>query len=129
MAITIQEIKRLVIIALASDDQLMETLVLKGGNAIELLQQGSGKLSRASYDLDFSMADDFDDELEEIKGRIEKTITQTFAENGLVVIDFKFASKSSRIGEAQRTFGVATISNLNWLPPCSWLMSKEIQKN
>jgi predicted nucleotidyltransferase component of viral defense system len=104
MAITIQEIKRLVIIALASDDQLMETLVLKGGNAIELLQKESGRLSRASYDLDFSMADDFDDELEEIKGRIEKTITQTFAENGIIVIDFKFSSKPSKIGEALKDF-------------------------
>jgi predicted nucleotidyltransferase component of viral defense system len=104
MAITIQEIKRLVIIALASDDQLMETLVLKGGNAIELLQTVSGKLSRASYDLDFSMADDFDNELEEISGRIKKTLSQTFSENGLVVIDFKFASKPSSIGAALKDF-------------------------
>lgn len=104
MTFTIQEIKKFVIIALASDDQLMETLVLKGGNAIELMQRDSGKVSRASYDLDFSMADDFDHELEEIKKRIKETITETFDENGLVVIDFKFASKPSNIGEDLKGF-------------------------
>jgi hypothetical protein len=50
------------------------------------------------------MAEDFDDELEEIKGRIRKTITQTFGESGLVVIDFKFASRPSQISEALKDF-------------------------
>ena len=58
MAATIEEIKNLVIIALASDDELMETLVLKGGNAIEILEKRHLiTLSRASYDLDFSIED------------------------------------------------------------------------
>jgi hypothetical protein len=105
MSIIIDDVKRIVIIALASDDQLMETLVLKGGNAIDLLwKDRRNSLSRASYDLDFSMEDDFDDELEVIKGRIEKTITNTFAENGLVVFDYKFISKPSQIREHLKDF-------------------------
>lgn len=34
-----EDIKKLVIIALVTDEQLMETLVLKGGNAITILQK------------------------------------------------------------------------------------------
>ena len=105
MAVTIGQVKRLVIIALASDDQLMETLVLKGGNAIDILRKDRhDSLSRASYDLDFSMEEDFDDELEAVKSRIEKTITNTFAENGLLVFDYKFASKPSKISEQLKDF-------------------------
>ncbi|MGA3084518.1 MAG: nucleotidyl transferase AbiEii/AbiGii toxin family protein [Thermodesulfobacteriota bacterium] len=53
------KIKQLTIIALFSDDFLMERLVLKGGNAIDLIYKIS---SRASIDLDFSIALDFKEE-------------------------------------------------------------------
>ena len=43
MKIDIDQIKRLVIIALASDDELMERLVLKGGNAIQYMNLISKK--------------------------------------------------------------------------------------
>lgn len=52
----IQRIKRLVVIAMFSDDELMERFVLKGGNAIDLAYQLGW---RASVDIDLSMADDF----------------------------------------------------------------------
>lgn len=100
MAVTInmEQIKRWVIIALASDDLLIETLVLKGGNAIEFMQPQLGKkLSRASYDLDFSMENDFDNELEEVAARIGKTIQETFAEKDLIVFDYKFSQKPKTI--------------------------------
>ena len=48
--IDLERIKRLIIIALVSDDYLMETLVLKGGNALSVAYELS---SRASFDLDF----------------------------------------------------------------------------
>src|SRR5690606_16814715 len=91
----LNRIKRLVIIALASDDLLMETLVLKGGNAIDLTyQREQGGLSRTSYDLDFSIAEgDFDEELQQIQLRFERTLSQTFAENGFVMLDFRFQEK------------------------------------
>lgn len=48
--ILLEKIKKLAIISIVSDDELMEKLVLKGGNAIDLIYQVSG---RASIDLIF----------------------------------------------------------------------------
>ena len=48
--IDFERIKRLIIIALVSDDYLMETLVLKGGNALSVAYELS---SRASFDFYF----------------------------------------------------------------------------
>ena len=102
--ITLDEIKRLAIIALVSDDYLMETLVLKGGNAIDLLQAGfPKKLSRSSYDLDFSMDDDFED-LEEIATRIQRTIENTFQEKNLVVFDYRFTAKPKQLRDELKDF-------------------------
>ena len=53
----LDEIRKLGIIAMFSDDELMDMLVLKGGNAIALFYS---EYSRASVDLDFSLCDDFD---------------------------------------------------------------------
>ena len=88
-------IKRLAIIALASDDELIETIVLKGGNAIDLTYEGSEtRFSRPSYDLDFSIeAGDFTEDLEVISARIEKTLWQTYQEHSYELIDYKFVIK------------------------------------
>ena len=51
------QIKKLAVIAMFSDDELMGRLVLKGGNAIDLIYRLS---SRASVDVDFSIENDFD---------------------------------------------------------------------
>lgn len=104
-AINIEMVKKLTIVALASDDFLMETLVLKGGNAIDLLRPGEKTgLSRASYDLDFSIQEDFDGDLEDITARIERTINQTFDENRLKVFDYKFTVKPSKIRDELKNF-------------------------
>lgn len=96
----INRIKRLTIIALASDDELVETIVLKGGNAIDLAYSRQGTLHRTSYDLDFSIEDDFFKESEQmIRKRIERTLTQTFAEHDLIVLDYRFVSKPKNIKE------------------------------
>lgn len=90
---------------MASDDALVETLVLKGGNAIDLMYRGQDhKLSRASYDLDFSIEGDFDEDLEAIKARIENTLAKTFLEQGAVVFDYKFAVKPSLISAEVKDF-------------------------
>ena len=93
--ILVNKVKRLAIIALASDDELIESIVLKGGNAIDLAYGNShGAVSRTSFDLDFSIAGgDFQADLETIKARIERTLVQTYAENGFVVIDYQFFVK------------------------------------
>lgn len=91
----VNKIKRLAIIALASDDALSEALVLKGGNAIDLAYSDQpGAVSRTSFDLDFSLADgDFLEDLQASRDRIEKTLVQTYAENGYVVLEYTFVTK------------------------------------
>jgi predicted nucleotidyltransferase component of viral defense system len=88
----VNEIKKIAIIALASDDKLVETLVLKGGNAIDLVyKQNNTGTSRSSYDLDYSIAGgDFHDSM---SGRIETTLKQTYLENDYTLIDYKFAAR------------------------------------
>ena len=52
----LKEVRELTIVALFSDYDLMETLVLKGSNVLEI---GYGLNSRASIDVDVSMVHDF----------------------------------------------------------------------
>lgn len=68
------EIRKLVIIAMFSDDVLFKRLVLKGGNAISLVY---GYGARGSLDVDFSIDGDFDD-LEEATKRINAALTDRF---------------------------------------------------
>jgi predicted nucleotidyltransferase component of viral defense system len=49
-------VRKTIIVAIASDDVLMERLVLKGGNALDIVYRLG---ERASLDVDFSMSDDF----------------------------------------------------------------------
>jgi predicted nucleotidyltransferase component of viral defense system len=101
----LQEVKKLVLIALASDDSLVETLVLKGGNALELLESKKRNgISRASYDLDFSMSDDFDSELDEISCRIRELLEQTFSERDHRIIDYYFSVRPGKIRESVKDF-------------------------
>jgi len=81
---------------MVSNDYLMEELVLKGGNAIDLIYQISG---RASIDLDFSIQSDFDkDELDSIKSNIESMLVETYRQEGFVAFDVKLIEKPKRIG-------------------------------
>ena len=80
------EIRRLVIIALFSDDVLLEQLVLKGGNALQIIHQVG---TRASLDIDLSLQDDFED-LDDIRARIFKALKETFGAVGYVVFDEHF---------------------------------------
>lgn len=93
----IERIKKMAIVAMVSDDYMMEQLVLKGGNAIDLVYQISG---RASMDLDFSMPSDFDkDKLDSIKATIESLLVKTYQQEGLVAFDVKLIQKPKRIGK------------------------------
>ena len=84
-----EEIRRLIITALFSDDVLSNLLVLKGGNAISLVY---GYGSRSSLDLDFSIETDFPD-LEDARVRIINAISSRFTSAGFVVFDENFAPK------------------------------------
>ena len=85
-----------------SDDELMNRLVLKGGNAIDLIYKLS---ARASLDIDFSLESEFEeDELEIIETKIVKVLEETYWEAGLKVFDIKFNKKPSRIREEVKKF-------------------------
>jgi hypothetical protein len=79
----IEEIKRIAIIAMFSDDELMETLVLKGGNALDIVYKIA---HRSSMDLDFSMEQDFNCP-DIFFNKIRKSLEQSFLENGYHVFD------------------------------------------
>lgn len=91
----IDELKRLTVIALVSDDRLVEQLVLKGGNALMLAYDLT---ARASFDLDFSMEGQFDpSELTNIAQRIAFRLKQTFEPAGYVVFDVRLDAKPENL--------------------------------
>jgi predicted nucleotidyltransferase component of viral defense system len=85
----IEQIRRMAITALFSDDVLVEKLVLKGGNALRLVY-GIG--SRSSMDIDLSIDKDFEN-FEDIKKRLNHALTSRFDSVGYVVFDFSFDPK------------------------------------
>ncbi len=90
-----QKIKKLGIIAMFSDDALMDRLVLKGGNALDLIHQVS---ARASVNIDLSMDSDFTaGELSEVKKRMENALQATFRPEGLEVFDVRLDERPPKI--------------------------------
>ena len=87
----INAIRRLIIIAVCSDDYLLDRLVLKGGNALSLVY-GIG--NRTSVDIDFSMGEDFE-ELEEARRRLFASLSERFDTRGFVVFDESLKPKPS----------------------------------
>jgi hypothetical protein len=82
------EIRKTIIIAIASDEQLMERLVLKGGNALDIVYRIG---ERSSLDVDFSMAGDFrdEDELVAMRERLFSALRDRFDSLGYAVFDEK----------------------------------------
>jgi predicted nucleotidyltransferase component of viral defense system len=85
------EIRRTILTGIASDDELVDLLVLKGGNALELVHHIG---ERASVDLDFSLATDFDD-VEDAQERLFRAIGDRFDSLGYLVFDQTFVSRPS----------------------------------
>jgi predicted nucleotidyltransferase component of viral defense system len=83
--VDLSEIRRLVIIAMFSDDALFHQLALKGGNALNLVYKFG---SRTSVDIDLSIESDFDD-IEDTTERILRALTNRFAEAKYTVFDGK----------------------------------------
>lgn len=80
------EIRKLIVVAIASNDELVDRLVLKGGNALELVHRIG---ERASLDIDYSMADDVED-LEVFRARLFAALRDRFDSAGFVVFDERF---------------------------------------
>lgn len=96
----LEQVKKLVIIAMFSDDDLMERLVLKGGNLLDIVY---GVSTRASVDVDFSIEGEFD-RLEAVGQRIENALGRTFAEAGYVAFDIGIREVPSPLSDDMRDF-------------------------
>lgn len=86
-----EELRKLIITALFSDNLLFEQLVLKGGNAMSLVY---GISARVSLDLDFSLETDFED-VGAVESRMERALVSRFATVGFTVFDVKLLPKPS----------------------------------
>ncbi|RKW40323.1 MAG: nucleotidyl transferase AbiEii/AbiGii toxin family protein, partial [Lautropia sp.] len=80
----LQVIKQTALMAMFSDDELFDLLVLKGGNAMDLIHQTH---ARASVDLDFSLEDDLD--VDDVGPRIERVLRERFADKGYRAFDIQ----------------------------------------
>lgn len=80
-----EKVKRLTIIALVSDDKLVDLLVLKGGNAIQFFDGVQGPVRR-SLDLDFSLDGELGP-IGEARDKLKRLLEKTFSEEGLDVLD------------------------------------------
>ncbi len=87
----INEIKRCTLQAMMKDELLMQGLVLKGGNALQLAYDIT---NRGSIDIDFSMENEFKDkDFERLSRVFDKNLNEEFSEIGLVAYDVKFKKK------------------------------------
>lgn len=88
-------IKTTAIQALVSDDTLMDKLILKGGNALDLIHKVA---ERASFDLDFSIEGSFDDtQLPQLENKVSKLLTSTFWQQGYHVFDVSLRKRPNKI--------------------------------
>ncbi|RKH66283.1 hypothetical protein D7X96_21795 [Corallococcus interemptor] len=94
----------LVVSAIASDEELFDKLVLKGGNALQLIHKIG---ARASIDYDFSMQDDVEDSAW-LAARLERAVQRHFELEGYRVLDFKFTPRPARrpiVGQTNPRWG------------------------
>ena len=83
-----------------SDDRLMEELVLKGGNALEIAYHAS---SRASVDLDFSMGEEFESAAL-LHARIERCLVSAFHDAGFAAFDIHLTERPPGLTDDVRDF-------------------------
>lgn len=100
--LSLEEIKKLVIIAMFFDNDLMDRLVLKGGNAMDIVYAIS---SRASVDIDLSIENEFrSEEMELIKSKMMKALRDTFGSVGYAVFDINFNEQPKRLRKDEMLF-------------------------
>ena len=87
----LDKIKKLTLRALMSDETLMHSLVLKGGNALHLVYEIT---NRGSIDIDFSVEREFtEQECRDMPLYLDYILNRTFREENLHVFDVNFIEK------------------------------------
>lgn len=79
----LEEVRKQIILALCSDDDLLDVMVLKGGNALGLVH---GVGHRSSVDIDYSISQDFTD-LNKYQDKIFNALKKQFKNLDYVVFD------------------------------------------
>ena len=98
----LEQIKRIAIIALFSDDDLMDSLFLRGGNALDMIY---GIAQRASLDLDFSIDKEFNkSEISLIQDKIQKVLKETFKAKGYEAFDIHFVEVPDNVNSTSPDF-------------------------
>ncbi len=95
----LETIKKTTIISLFSDDDLLDLLVLKGGNAMDIVHKVS---SRASVDIDLSVDKNFD--YDTVRPKVETAIRNGFAEKGYLAFDIKMTIKPGKMPDELASF-------------------------
>lgn len=93
----LEMVRRLAIIGLFSDDDLMDLFVLKGGNALEIAYKVH---SRASMDIDVSLESDFEElgfTIDEVETKIMKSMKGAFEDSDYIVFDFKMSKRPLKL--------------------------------
>lgn len=94
-------LRKRILTAVASDDVLVELLVLKGGNALELIHRIG---DRASLDLDFSMKGDVEDSAD-LERRLKRGVEDRLDAAGYVVFDWKFGPRPTNTSGKDARWG------------------------
>lgn len=100
-AMFLDKIKRLAIAGLFSDRLLLDKLVLKGGNLLDLVY---GISSRSSIDIDVSLDGDFEEEPELLRRRIERALDSVFSDAALQVFDVNLKDVPPEITDDMKPF-------------------------
>ncbi len=97
---TISDLKREVILALFADNSLMQRLVLKGGNLLDVVY---GISTRPSQDIDLSICGDVEN-AETFRRLIERALFHWFEQKGYVVFDVTLVEEPRNLTEECRSF-------------------------
>jgi len=93
-----EQIRLLSMIALFADDELMDHVVLKGGNVLSLLYKMA---NRTSMDIDASLTSDLPWSLKETERRLIEAFGRVFGAEGLEIFDVSFLQKPKTLGDKQ----------------------------
>ena len=98
----IREIKELVISGIYSDDYLLDKLVMKGANVLDLIYNVS---PRASMDIDFSIEQSLSgDEFKKLNSSLEEALRTSFSNKGYYLFDYKFSKRPKKAKSNQPEF-------------------------
>lgn len=96
-----EEIRRVVVVSMFADDVLMHRLVLKGGNALNLVHRIG---NRTTLDVDLSLEDDFED-LEDAESRLLRVLEDRFDSAGYALFDGRLVSRPANPAGRPPTWG------------------------